>query len=298
MTFLPIAVRELQVSARRPMTYYWRCLCALNAACVILACLLAGFSGVLSAASAGELTFRILSLAGYGLAAVAGALMTADCVSQERREGTLGLLFLTDLRGYDVIIGKLARLSAPIYCLGAAIPALGLTLLLGGVSLGDFAGVAVSLLNTLFFYAALGLLVSARAWNGASATSAAVFGVLAGGAPMVAALAGLYLPAPGLAMLFLTPAGAFLAALEPVSSTVSRPGFFPSLAVSHALGWLFIAAASHKVARSISGADNQPRPAARLRRRPGKRTPWRRFTRQTRRDNRGGSSSCWPGWPP
>jgi hypothetical protein len=263
MTFLPIAVRELQVSARRPMTYYWRCLCALNAACVTLACLVAGFAGTLTAASAGELTFRILSVAGYGVAAVAAALMTADCVSQERREGTLGLLFLTDLRGYDIIVGKLARLSAPIYCLAAAFPALGFTLLLGGVSLVDFAGIALALLNTLFFYAALGLLVSARSWNGGSAMSAAMLGVLAGSAPMVAALAGLYLPGAGLAFLFLTPAGAFLSALEPASSAVSRPDFFWSLAASHALGWLFIAAASRIVVHSFPDGEDQRPPAAR-----------------------------------
>jgi hypothetical protein len=262
MTFLPIAVREMQVSARRPMTYYWRCLCALNAGCVTLACLLAGFAGALSAASAGELTFRILSLAGYGIAAVAAALMTADCISQERREGTLGLLFLTDLRGYDIIVGKLARLGAPIYCLAAAFPALGFTLLLGGVSLGDFAGVALALLNTLFFYAAFGLLVSARSWNGGSASSSAMLGVLAGSAPMVAALAGLDLPGAGLAMLFLTPAGAFLSALEPASSAVSRPDFLPSLAASHALGWLFIAAAGRVVMRPLSGGEDPRQPAS------------------------------------
>jgi hypothetical protein len=265
MTFLPIAVRELQVSARRPMTYYWRSLCAANAACVILACLLAGFSGALSASSAGELTFRLLSLAGYAVAAGAAALMTADCISQERREDTLGLLFLTDLRGYDIIVGKLARLSVPIYCLAAAFPALGLTLMLGGVSLGDFAGVALALLNTLFFYGALGLLISARSWNGATAASSAMLAVLLGSAPMVAALAGLVLPGPALAFLFLTPAGAFLAAVEPVSSAVSRPDFFWSLAASHALGWLFIAAASRRVARSISSGEDRRARAARPR---------------------------------
>ncbi|HQU46125.1 MAG TPA: hypothetical protein PK867_25150, partial [Pirellulales bacterium] len=34
-------------------------------------------------------------------------MLTADCISSERREGTLGLLFLTDLRGHDVVLGKL-----------------------------------------------------------------------------------------------------------------------------------------------------------------------------------------------
>ena len=41
----------------------------------------------------------------------AGVFLTADCLSEERREGTIGLLFLTDLKGYDVILGKLAASS-------------------------------------------------------------------------------------------------------------------------------------------------------------------------------------------
>src|SRR5689334_7329937 len=40
--------------------------------------------------------------------AVSGALVTADCLSRERREGTLGLLFLTSLSAGDVAIGKCA----------------------------------------------------------------------------------------------------------------------------------------------------------------------------------------------
>jgi hypothetical protein len=63
---------------------------------------------------------------------------------------------LTDLKGYDIVLGKLARLGAPVYCLMAAFPALGFTMLLGGVSIGDFAKVALALVNTLFFFSALG----------------------------------------------------------------------------------------------------------------------------------------------
>ena len=39
---------------------------------------------------------------------LSGVRSTADCLSVEKREGTLGLLFLTDLKGYDVVLGKLA----------------------------------------------------------------------------------------------------------------------------------------------------------------------------------------------
>ena len=32
--------------------------------------------------------------------------ITADCIARERREGTLGLLFLTPLRSWEIVIGK------------------------------------------------------------------------------------------------------------------------------------------------------------------------------------------------
>jgi hypothetical protein len=258
MNFLPIAIRELQVTARRSMTYYWRSLSALNAACITLACLLVGFSGALTVSSAGQLTFQILSGIGYAIAAGAAALITSDCISEERRDGTLGFLFLTDLKGYDIVLGKLARLGVPVYCLLATFPALGFTMLLGGVSIGDFAAVALALLNALFFFAALGLLVSSWSWNGRAAVSAAMAGVVVFSAPMVGAMLGLNFSAVGLALLLPTPGGAFLAALYSASKLVSKPNFLWSLAASHALGWVFIAAASRSVVRNFSREEPQP----------------------------------------
>jgi hypothetical protein len=263
MNFLPIAIRELQVTSRRPMTYYWRVLSALNAACITLGCLLIGFSGALSASSAGEKTFQLLSGIGYSISAVAAALITSDCISEERREGTLGFLYLTDLKGYDIILGKLARLGVPIYCLIAAFPALGFTMLLGGVSIGDFAKVALALVNTIFFFSALGLLVSAWSWNGRAAVSMAMAGVVICSAPMAAAVLGLDLSGPGMVLLLPTPGGAFLAALGSAFITVSKLNFFLSLVASHALGWVFIAAASRLVVRNF--AREEPMPAVRAR---------------------------------
>ncbi|HEY3864401.1 MAG TPA: ABC transporter permease subunit [Verrucomicrobiae bacterium] len=261
MNFLPIVIRELQVSARRAMSYYWRSLAALNAACVTLGFLLVGFSGALPAASAGALTFQILSGIGYGIAALMAVLATSDCISEERRDGTLGFLFLTDLKGYDVILGKLARLGVPVCCLIATFPALGFTMLLGGISIGDFANVAIAVVNTLFFFAALGLLVSARSWDGRAAVSLAVLGVVLFSAPMIAALLGLRLSGLVMAFLIPTPCGAFLAAMPPIAF-VAVPNFLLSLAVSHAIGWLFLIGASRAVTRTFSKAG--PAPAKRL----------------------------------
>ncbi len=98
------------------------------------------------------------------LLACAAALLTADCICRERREGTLGLMFLTDLKGHDVVLGKLAAtgLDAFFALLGFT-PALATTLLAGGVTGGEVARAALALLNTLLLALAVGMWVSVRA---------------------------------------------------------------------------------------------------------------------------------------
>src|SRR5688572_27689924 len=80
----------------------------------------------------------VLSWLALAYAMVAGIHATADCVSEEKREGTLGLLFLTDLKGYDVILGKLSATSlGAIYAMLAILPMISLGLLMGGVTLKE-----------------------------------------------------------------------------------------------------------------------------------------------------------------
>src|SRR5208282_145231 len=106
---------------------------------------------------------------------LAGRLMTADCLSVEKREGTLGLLFLTDLKGYDVALGKLAAHSVyAVFGLLAVFPVLALPLLTGGVSGGEFWRVTLVFCDTLYFSLAIGLLFSAICREGWLAMSLVV----------------------------------------------------------------------------------------------------------------------------
>src|SRR5207245_2009309 len=99
--------------------------------------------------------FGVLALA---FCLLAGIFLTADCLSEEKREGTLGLLFLTNLRSYDVVLGKLLATSLhSFYGLLAIFPVLGLPLMMGGVTLGEFWRVILVLIVTLFLSLALGL---------------------------------------------------------------------------------------------------------------------------------------------
>src|SRR5256885_13337716 len=58
--------------------------------------------------------FGVLTAASTLYALLSGIRDTADCLSWEKREGSLGLLFLTDLKGYDVVLGdrKSTRLNS------------------------------------------------------------------------------------------------------------------------------------------------------------------------------------------
>ena len=89
-----------------------------------------------------------------------------DCVSSEKREGTLGLLFLTDLKGYDVICGKLAANSLnALYGLVAILPVLSLPVMLGGVTFTQFVRTALTLLSIMVFSLSVGIFVSTHSRN-------------------------------------------------------------------------------------------------------------------------------------
>lgn len=161
MTFLPIVDRELRVAARRKGTYRIRAWTAVIAFVVGLCAALPVLIG-LGFGSAGKSLYTTLTGFAFGLCLLAGVLLTADCLSEEKREGTLGLLFLTDLRGYDVVLGKFLAVSLnAFYGLLAILPITGLCLLLGGLTGSEFSRMTLALVNALFFSLAAGICVSA-----------------------------------------------------------------------------------------------------------------------------------------
>src|SRR5947209_10079973 len=96
--------------------------------------------------------FRILTGASVLYCLLSGVRSTADCLSEEKREGTLGLLFLTDLKGYDIVLGKLMATSlSGIYGVLAIVPVLAVPLLMGGITLGEFERMALVAFDALFF---------------------------------------------------------------------------------------------------------------------------------------------------
>jgi hypothetical protein len=160
MTFLPIVERELRVRARRKSTYRFRLVAALTAILLVTLLLIASM-GSGTAGGSGQGVFRILTWLCFLYCLAEGPKSTSDALSQEKREGTLGLLFLTDLRGYDIVFGKLAATSlSGAYGLLAVFPPLAIPLVLGGVTGGEFLRTILALLNALFFSLCCGLCIS------------------------------------------------------------------------------------------------------------------------------------------
>ena len=129
MTFLPVVERELRVAARLPGTHWVRLVAAFVALGIggwIMAIpYFRNTPGVL-----GMALFVSMSILMNFYALLIGVLRTADCLSEEKREGTLGLLFLTDLKGYDIVLGKLAATSLnTFYGMLAIFPILAISLL-------------------------------------------------------------------------------------------------------------------------------------------------------------------------
>ncbi len=160
MKVFPVVERELRAASRRRGTYWVRFVAA--AVAIIIAAwilLLTRDSG--QTAQISKSIFISLSIFSFIYCLFAGVRNTADCVSEERREGTLGLLFLTDLKAFEVLFGKLAATSLnSLYGLVAMFPVLALPLLLGGMTLEQYGVMLLVLLNTLFLSLAAGLCIS------------------------------------------------------------------------------------------------------------------------------------------
>jgi hypothetical protein len=159
MTLLPIVERELRVVSRRAGTYRMRVQIAGMAAAAFAVTSLVNYFPV--PVPFARILFWGLSGCCFAWSALAGRLMTADCISVEKREGTLGLLFLTDLKGFDVVLGKLAATSVDgFYRMLAIMPILSVPLLMGGLTSGEFWRMVLVLSVTFVFSLTIGLCAS------------------------------------------------------------------------------------------------------------------------------------------
>ena len=259
MTFLPIVERELRVAARKKGTYLTRVGVAMGAM------VLGGVAGLVTLGNPsvrfGTVYFQILSGLAMLYSLGAGRFLTADCLSAEKREETMGLLFLTDLKGYDVVLGKMAATSLNgLYGLLAVLPVLAITLLTGGIAYGEFCRVALLLLDTFLFSLAVGIFASAltREFRSAMALNFYVLLGLAGLLPALAWLPWFFYPNSALAetMFLPCPVYALVMAFD-APYKLAAAQFWSSAGFILAMSWLLVA-----LACAIAPRSWQTKPAA------------------------------------
>lgn len=255
MKFLPIVQRELRVACRRWTTYWLRTWVALTVGVIALGVILSSvdespqtvalflFHGVCG----GTLLYCLLT----------GLRTTADCISEEKREGTLGLLFLTDLKGYDVVFGKLVANSLNgFYGLLSVIPLACLPLLMGGITGAQVVYSAIALVNTMFLSVSVGICASAcfRASRHALAATLTILLLLTLGVPGL----GMFLAWQGRAWgpsqmnFFLTsPIFSYVAPQEGLIVWRQNPlWFWQSIGLIHGVAWVCLGIACLVVPRA------------------------------------------------
>ena len=252
MTFLPVAARELLVASHSPWLRRLRILSAIAAAG------LSGFFLIAHVASGsrfgGSELFNVLNGVAFLGALFSGVALTADSISSERRAGTLGFLFLTDLSGFDIVTGKLAsawiRASTILISL---VPFLAVGMYMGGVSGADMLRSSLSLLNLLWGMLVLGISISSRCTKAGTAALGTLLGV--GGLVLVAML-----PSASIwirALHRINPAEAWIHARVPTASSVPDP-FWTCLIASHLAIWALLLGASLTLPRSLDSSGRIP----------------------------------------
>jgi ABC-type transport system involved in multi-copper enzyme maturation permease subunit len=253
MTFLPVVERELRVAARQRSAYWTR---VGGAAAGLLLCawimLIPAFR---SPQRLGIVLFHTVAVVTFFYSMLAGLLRTSDCLSEEKREGTLGLLFLTDLKGYDIVLGKLAATSVNgFYAMLAVFPVMAISLLAGGVDIVEFWRVVLVAINNLFFSLAIGMFCSAISRDERKAISLAIglmifftgllplFGGLIADARNQPANPLFFIPSPGYS--------AFMSFDETQKNFPAFNYFHPSVGTVHAMAWLLLALSCYIVPRT------------------------------------------------
>lgn len=270
MTFLPIADRELRVSSRRPALFRVRWITA--AAAALLAFAVLAFTDAYSR-TAGLILFAGLTRGAFLFAVYSGPFLAADSISEEKREGTLGLLFLTDLSGLDIVGGKLLITGlAAVTALAAVLPVVAVAWILGGVTGGEFWRTALVLIHTLLLSLTVSLAVSAfhRRQARALAWSAGILTTLVFGGGLLS----LFASAPGApGILRWLAAGSPWVAFQAAADADYRlePGrFWGALVWGQVWVWAALGVAAFLTARRWQDFGETPAKPVRAR-------PWRAF---------------------
>jgi hypothetical protein len=150
-----VVQRELRAASRRPISYWGRFFAA-------AAGVFALWQGS-QAADQGRDLFFVSAIVAFAMCLLDAIRRAAASIAEEKAEGTLGLLILTPLSGSELLFGKFFSVALAALPLAlAVVPVLGICVLLGGVSGGEFIRLTLALAHCLTIAIFIGIFVSAN----------------------------------------------------------------------------------------------------------------------------------------
>jgi hypothetical protein len=132
-------------------------------------------------AAAGHDLIQIISWTSFAFITLAGVSYFCSAITEEKEEGTLGLMRMAGLDPIAILLGKsTTRLYDALLLCSTMLPFAMLAVTLGGVSLGQVLAAATALAAYVFLLANLGLLCSVvmKTSQGAGSVMTALLGVL------------------------------------------------------------------------------------------------------------------------
>jgi ABC-type transport system involved in cytochrome c biogenesis permease component len=198
---------------------------------------------------------------------LAGVRLTADTLSEEKRNGTLGLLFLTNLRGLDVVLGKMSANSLQaVYGLMAVAPVMMVPLLMGGVAPAEVGRMVGVLFAALFLSLSVGIACSAqfKAAKAATGVTSLVLLFLNFGIPVISIVLDEYNYINNSESEFLAcfSTGAMFPLAFSGSFSGNAPFFYQSLGTALGVGVVSLGFAVWRTPRSWQDREAKPSAAA------------------------------------
>lgn len=123
--------------------------------------------------------FHSMSLLGVALISLAGIGHFANSITEEKEEGTLGLLLVANISPLAILLGKSTnRVLSTVLIFAAQFPFALLAITLGGITISQITAAYVALAGYLFLIANLGLLCSVLARRSTEAAGLMTLGTL------------------------------------------------------------------------------------------------------------------------
>lgn len=169
--------REFVVSSKQKKLYIIR----FALAAILGYIMLMGVGMASSSGSGGGEMFAGIIIATFFLVSLFILAQTSGCISDERRQGTLGLLLLTPLQAWHVVLGKFTtRFLEGTQIFLAILPMLFMPYAIGGLMFGQMATAILVIFSQMIICVALTLLASAFFRSGATAfmiSGCVIFGI-------------------------------------------------------------------------------------------------------------------------